>query len=91
MFEYFWNLLGYFWRKEEKKVLEDENTPNSPLEITTEKIEGEVYECMKPNPEFDVCIEELEEFLKGIKSHCCIIDESDDEEPIFNIDDLMEA
>lgn len=86
MFAYLYKLFGYFFNT---KTEPKENYSTDENVIETEIVEGETYECMKPNPQFDVCIEELSAFLEGIKSHCCIEDSGDeDDESIFNIDDL---
>lgn len=95
MFAYLYQLFGYFWSKKEEKEepkpemvgIEYFSTDENVIE--TEIVEGESYECMKPNPQMDICIEELSAFLEGIKSHCCINDSGDEgDEMMFNIDDL---
>lgn len=90
MLSYLYYLFGYFLGK---KPEEPEPEPDVDLNeniIETEIVEGESYECMKPNPQMDICIEELSAFLEGIQSHCCINDSGDEEEMMFNIDDLLD-
>ena len=96
MLSYLYYLFGYFWGKKEEKeepkpeMLGLEHFYKDENIIESEIVEGESYECMKPNPQFDVCIEELSAFLEGIKSHCMIEESDNEEELMFNIDDLLE-
>jgi len=94
MLSYLYYLFGYLLGKKEEPKPEPVKELNVDLNeniIETEIVEGESYECMKPNPQMDICIEELSAFLEGIKSHCCINDSGDEEEEMmFNIDDLLE-